>query len=693
MRTKPFARFVRPVGRILFLTDPDPSDYRHLTNLDDATSQSARTAGYLFKALQKSGAEIHPTSNPGDILTLRNRIDFVFSARADFTCPSVDVPVAALCDLAGIPCLNGNTIAIATARDKSLGKLSALHCGVETPDWVVIHPSSDLAMLETLAYPRYAKSLVGNNSDPTAGEGLVRSVEEAVAVARKWQRTGQPAIFETFVPGADLIVGVIGNGAKGYAIGKIIRVDTDHPENIQTYDHKFLGRGKRHRTVVPDESINRQVHAAIQNLHDQVGPLDCYRANFRWNESNGSLHFLEISPTVTIEPESIFIQSVARHPNDHTTVILDILEAGLRRHALRLPATTANTADDSKRLPHAPSAQGAPPVGTILFLAQFAPSSRNAPPEPDHAEWGDLAHFHHHLYQTLLGLGLDVIPSRDPEDILNLRQQVDYVFSVFEGQAFPSTGTVIPALCEAADLPFLGAAANSLGPDIDKQLGKLLAERLGMKTPTWCRYGPLDPLNDLASLRYPCIVKWQNGGNSKYLGDDAIVWNADQAAKRISVFQSMGLPCLVEQFIPGTNLTTGAVQFPEGLHVGRTIRIDTDAPGNIQTYDRKLLGHGERRKTVFDGPEIVERIDAFMRQLHSEIHQSDFFRVDFRFDAENDALYFLEINLQCNLDPFGTFVLSTVGGPERYSELIAKMLDVSLQKHGMARPYRVPMPD
>ncbi|RVU35759.1 hypothetical protein EOI86_10840 [Hwanghaeella grinnelliae] len=692
MRKQPIARFVRPVKRILFLSDMMPEAYVGLTANDRPSSFEAHTASHLYRALTSTGVDVLATSRPEDILTYKGEVDFVFSARASYDYPSVDVPVASLCEVAGLPCLNGNTFAVAMARDKALSKLAAIRAGVPTPDWVTIQPGDALDRLTELSYPAVIKWTVGGNSFSIAGDGLVASAEEAVSVARKWQRSGLTVMAEDFVPGADLIVGVIDRGAKGLLIGKVVRVDTDHPENIQTYEHKMIGRGVRRRTVLTDKELYKRIHDLVHRLYDEIKPLDCFRVDFRWNQEEDSLHFLEVNPTANSEPESIFVQSLAREPKKHRAVMLAVLDAGLSRHALRLPRPE----DASQAIPdrepvggpkvNSPAAQVThKPLRRLLFLAQFAPLGPETMAEFDQ-EWGSLSRYHHQLYRTLVELGLDVLPARHPEDLIRLRDKVDFVFSVYEGARFPSTEAVVPAMCEAAGLPFLGARAGALALVADKQLCKLLASRLGIPTPNWIRIGPRETGFALDTLNYPCIVKWQLGANSEYIDGDSIVADPAAASAKVSEFQARDLPVIVEEFVPGTNLTTAALASQGGFQVGQTIRTDTDAPGNIQTYEQKMFDKGRRSKSRFDDASGNARIQTYMAKLHEELRPVDYFRADFRYNEATGEIFFLEANIQCNLDPLGTFCLSTVGGPDRYPDLVRDILAGSLMRQGLRLP-------
>lgn len=700
MRAQPFARFVRPVGRILFLADPDPNDYRALVHPDDAKDAPTRRAAYLFRALQTTGADILPTKRAEDILDFKDWVDFVFPACGHSNDPSSDMAVLSLCELAGLPCLNGNISSFAAVRDRALAKLTALRCGLETPEWKVFHPSDDLGGLADLTYPLLIKGAETNYSQDSATGGVTYSVAEAEQVIKQRQKAGRTVMAETFAAGVDLIVGVIGQGLNGVTIGRVIQVDRKNPDSAlpEPIDGSGTqGQEKTQPPIVADKNLTRRVRDAVRRLHDALKPLECYCVTFRWNAEQDQLWFLDIEPWANIAPTSFFAQSMADHTgslglDDRNKIMLTVLEAALSRHALRLPKPSgprpeAVAPQSLSVTTAAPGADGSAlrPVRRLLFLGQFAPTRDSKPAEYD-PEWGSLSRYHHQLYQTLVDLGLDVVPTRRPSDIFRFRREVDFVFSVFDSGNFPSSEAVIPALCEAAELPFLNSRATTQSLVEDKQMAKLLALRLAIPTPRWVRVGPQGTVPPLDSLRYPCIVKWQFGANSKFIDGDSIVADPASAAVKVDEFRSRGIPVIVEEFVPGTNLTTAAFRTKNGFHIGRTIRTDTDAPGNIQTYDQKMFDKGARTKSVFEESDALERIKIYLLKLHQELQPMDMFRVDFRYNEETGEVFFLEANIHCNLDPFGTFCQSAVGGPDRYAELIAGILSSSLHRHGFSLP-------
>ena len=704
MRATPFARVVRPVGRILFLADPDPDTYRSLAHPDDAKDATTRRAAHLFRALQATGADIIPTERPEDILAFKDWLDFVFPARGGPDDPGVDMPVLSLCELVGLPCLNGNISSIAVMRDRALAKMTSLRCGLDTPDWHMFRPTDGLGNLAELTYPRLIQEATPEHSHGNAAGIVAHSAAEAEQFIRQSQKAGRTVMAERMVQGSNVVVGVIGQGSNGPKIGDIIQVDRDDSGSAGAERIEAPGNEMARRHVVMDAPAIRHVQEAVRRLHDALKPLDSYQVNLRWNAEEDRLWFLGVEPTANFTPDSIFTQSISggqggtetgdHDPSASAKIMRVVLESALNRHALRLPKLSVPpdpaTPDDSdgKTTTNATNLSALRPLSRLLFLGQFAPTKDSKASDYD-PEWGSLSRYHHQLHQTLVNMGLDVVPTRSPSDIFKFRREIDFVFSVFDSGNFPSSEAVVPAICEAADIPFLNSGASTQSLVEDKQLAKLLALRLSIPTPRWVRVGAQGKVPPLDSLRYPCIVKWQFGANSKYIDGDSIVPTPASAAAKVDEFRSRGIPVIVEEFIPGTNLTTAAFRTGNGFHIGKTIRTDTDAPGNIQTYDQKMFDKGARTKSVFEEIDVLERIKLYLLRLYHELQPMDMFRVDFRYNEDTGDIYFLEANIHCNLDPFGTFCFSLVGGPDRYEDLIRRILSHSLERQGysLPRPY------
>jgi D-alanine-D-alanine ligase len=321
------------------------------------------------------------------------------------------------------------------------------------------------------------------------------------------------------------------------------------------------------------------------------------------------------------------------------------------------------------------------PVERILYLARFAPLDESEKPSLDET-WGNSPYYHHALYHAIKTTNAQVIPSRNPMDILSNRDSCDFVYSIYNRASFRNSEVFVSALCEYAGLPYLGGPPNIRAIAEDKSLAKLVARRAGLQTPDWTCIEPWQTLQNIPFPPFPCIIKWRFGADSAEISADCIVRDETEALEKLRTFQERNIPVIVESFIPGLNLTTAVIGGPE-CSIFDTIQIDTDAEGNIQTYAQKKFGKGRRQKTIFRNAEICRLIERYIQRLYAAIGWLDYFRCDFRFNPSTTELFFLEFNAVCNLAPESTFFMSCHEQLKDYALTIRTILDVSFRRQSL----------
>lgn len=321
-------------------------------------------------------------------------------------------------------------------------------------------------------------------------------------------------------------------------------------------------------------------------------------------------------------------------------------------------------------------------VRKLLFLARFAPEFLDQAPEYD-TEWGNSPVYHHRLCQALVATGVDVICAREPSKLVEMREQVDFVYSIFNRASFRNSEILVSSLCAYLQLPHLGGHPNTRAIAEDKQLLKLIAKHLQIPTPNWVRIDRWDSLDVLGKLDLPCIVKWRFGADSAGITPQSVAHSSEALSDLAQQAQEMKTPIIVEEFIPGENITVAAIGAPI-CEVFRPVRIVTDSVGDVQTYRQKKFGEGRREKSLIGDLELAERIRAIVERLYEELRPLDYFRVDFRHSASDGVLYLLEVNAVCNLHPQSSFAYSASEQYPCYDSLVRRILTVSLDRQGLS---------
>jgi D-alanine-D-alanine ligase len=148
------------------------------------------------------------------------RVDLVFNLAEGVGSRSREAHVPAACEMLGVPYTHSDPLTLALTLDKQLTKRVAASYGIATAPFCLIERIDEVGHASIPAFPVIAKpnaegSSMGIRRDAVCHDraALVRRVEALLADYR------QPVLVETFLPGPEITVAVIGNGAAAHVLG------------------------------------------------------------------------------------------------------------------------------------------------------------------------------------------------------------------------------------------------------------------------------------------------------------------------------------------------------------------------------------------------------------------------------------------------------------------------------------------
>jgi D-alanine-D-alanine ligase len=268
-----------------------------------------------------------------------------------------------------------------------------------------------------------------------------------------------------------------------------------------------------------------------------------------------------------------------------------------------------------------------------------------------------------------------------------LREKVDLVFNISEGLgSYRSREAQVPSVLEMLDIPYSGADPQCLAVCLDKHLTKKLVSWEGIPTPKWATIG-CEQLKscDWQSLPYPAFVKPVWEGSSKGIRLNSLV--RDPSAMKTMVtdlVKRYGQPVLVEEFIPGEEVTVGMVGNSPPKIIG-IMRVVPRTPDINFVYSLEVKRDYEKL-VDYECPaklpkETIRKIEEYSRKSFEILECRDFARVDFRIKPDG-VPYFLEINPLAGLNPKSSdlIIMANLIGI-RYNELIGSILDSALKRY------------
>ncbi len=188
-----------------------------------------------------------------------------------------DGRVQAVLDLIGLPYTGSGPLGSALAMDKLVTKELFAASGVPTPPWLVGAVESADVERELGGYPVVVKP---SREGSTVGVSVVRSPSElAEAVERASEFSGLPLI-ESFIPGRELAVGVLGDQAL-----PIVEIKPSH--EIYDYECKYTKGMSQYEVPA---TLSAETTARVQELAvlaHQTLRLSAYsRVDFRLDEDD-----------------------------------------------------------------------------------------------------------------------------------------------------------------------------------------------------------------------------------------------------------------------------------------------------------------------------------------------------------------------------------------------------------------------
>lgn len=220
----------------------------------------------------------------------------------------------------GIPYTHSGVLASALAMDKTRTKQVYRDAGLPVVDSVIV--PTELARREHPLPPPYV--VKPNAEGSSVGIYIVQA--GANGPARIDEKMPAEVMVETYVPGRELTVAVLGDRALG-----VTDIVTD---GWYDYDAKYKTGGSRHviPAEIPDDITAACLDYALR-AHQALGCRGLSRTDFRWDEARGlaGLYLLETNTQPGMTPTSLAPEQAAAAGMDFPALCSWLVEDALCR--------------------------------------------------------------------------------------------------------------------------------------------------------------------------------------------------------------------------------------------------------------------------------------------------------------------------------------------------------------------------
>ncbi|MEH2303313.1 D-alanine--D-alanine ligase family protein [Nostoc sp.] len=291
----------------------------------------------LENALFQLGHQVERVGN-GRELALRlakgDRWDLVFNIAEGLKGRSREAQVPAVCELFAQPYTFSDPLTCALTLDKALAKRLVRDRGLPTAPFEVVNTTAE-ATAVSLPMPVFLKPVAEGSSKGVTGRSLVKERQKLVNTYQLLRELFQQSVLvETFLPGREVTVGIIGNGSNSRVVGVMEVIFTGEAEAFAyttLNKDEYLERVS-YGLLIDPEPLAAQARQLALDVYHTLGCRDAARVDLRCDASGG-LQFMEVNPL----PGLHYIRSdlvIMGRLGDvtYTEIIAEIVESAWQRY-------------------------------------------------------------------------------------------------------------------------------------------------------------------------------------------------------------------------------------------------------------------------------------------------------------------------------------------------------------------------
>ncbi len=234
-------------------------------------------------------------------LVAGERWDLVFNIAEGLRGFGREAQVPALLDAYDIPYTFSDPLLLTLTLHKGMTKRVIRDLGIPTPAFAVVESPDEITTIR-LPFPLFAKPIAeGTGKGVTAASKIADRSELERVCLTLLETFHQPVLVETFLPGREFTVGIIGTGAEAFAPAVLEVCFTKKAEReVYSYINKEEWHGRIEYRLVADPMARLAEKTALAAWQG-LGCRDGGRIDLR-ADADGIPQFMEVNPLAGLRP-------------------------------------------------------------------------------------------------------------------------------------------------------------------------------------------------------------------------------------------------------------------------------------------------------------------------------------------------------------------------------------------------------
>jgi len=258
----------------------------------------------IQQTLQDLGYE---TDRIGNIKHLTRRLaagdrwDIIFNIAEGLGGFGREAQVPALLEVYNIPYTFSDSMVLCLTLHKAMAKRVVRQLGICTPNFFVVEKASDLEKVD-LPIPLFAKPVAeGTSKGITAASKITSQSQLASTCMHLLFTYNQPVLVETFLPGREFTVGILGTGEDAKVLGVMEVILRDYAEpGVYSFHNKERYEELVEYRLATDSTAVKAGDVALA-VWRGIGCRDAGRVDIRC-DVNGTPNFMEVNPLAGLHP-------------------------------------------------------------------------------------------------------------------------------------------------------------------------------------------------------------------------------------------------------------------------------------------------------------------------------------------------------------------------------------------------------
>jgi D-alanine-D-alanine ligase len=264
-------------------------------------------------------------------LAAGERWDLVFNIAEGLSGFGREAQVPALLEAFNIPYTFSDPLGQALTLHKGMAKHIIHDLDIPTPAFTVIKNEEDIADVR-LSFPLFAKPVAEGTGKGITALSKINTRQQLQQVCKNILHTfRQPVLVETYLPGREFTVGILGTGKNARAIGVLeVILKPDAEKNAYSYENKEHYDQLVQYILVNDEEARLAMDISVR-VWRELDLKDAGRIDLR-SDSRGIPHFMEVNSLAGLNPVRSDLPILCNHMGiTYHELISSIIDSALQR--------------------------------------------------------------------------------------------------------------------------------------------------------------------------------------------------------------------------------------------------------------------------------------------------------------------------------------------------------------------------